>query len=88
MVKQTKTITCSDLDGKQYEVPTSELTFRPSVQGIVVRDGKVLLARQPNRPSYDLSGGGMDLGEMIETTLIREVKERRESRLGRCDCWQ
>lgn len=69
-----KTVTCVDIEGKKYEVPVSELSWRPSAYGIVIKDGKILLSKQFGN-GYDLPGGGLDLGERPEHAAVREVKE-------------
>ena len=69
----TRMITCKDISGKTYEVAESELRWRPSVYGIVIRDGKLLLSKQFGK--YDLPGGGLGLGEKLENGVVREVKE-------------
>lgn len=68
-----KKIICLDKDGNQREIPVDELSFRPSVYGVIIKDGKVLLSKQWD--GYDLPGGGVELGERIEDALTREVKE-------------
>jgi 8-oxo-dGTP diphosphatase len=68
-----KNVTCVDKDGNQFEVPVLDLQMRPSVYGVIISDGKVLLVRQWD--GYDFPGGGIDLGETIEEALVREVKE-------------
>jgi 8-oxo-dGTP diphosphatase len=70
----SKTITCLDVDGQKYEISVDQLKWRPSVYGIVIKDGKILLSRQFGE-RYDLPGGGLDLGETPEEGVIREVKE-------------
>lgn len=69
----TNVVTCVDIDGNKYEVPINKLLWRPSAYGIILNDNKVLLSKQFGK--YDLPGGGIDLGEDIETAVIREVKE-------------
>src|SRR5579872_46132 len=69
------TVTCVDIAGKTYEVPISQLRWRPSAYGIVIKDEAVLLSPQFKDNSYDLPGGGVDLGELLEEAVIREVKE-------------
>lgn len=69
----TKTVTCVDIDGNKHEVSASKLSWRPSAYGIVIKDGKLLTARQFGR--YNLPGGGIDLGELPEVAVIREIKE-------------
>jgi 8-oxo-dGTP pyrophosphatase MutT (NUDIX family) len=69
----SKLVTVHHFDGATSEVETSKLTWRPSAYGIVIRDGKLLLLKQTN--GYDLPGGGLDLGESLESAVIREVKE-------------
>jgi len=73
MEDETKKIECIDFQGNKYEVNTNQLTFRPSVYGIIIRDGKILLSKQWD--GYDIPGGGIDLGETVEDALVREVKE-------------
>ncbi len=68
-----KTVTCIDLEKNTYEVPIEKLRWRPSVYGIIVQDGKILLS--PQWDGYDLPGGGLDLWESIESALVREVQE-------------
>lgn len=67
------TVTCIDLEKNTYEVPIEKLRWRPSVYGIIIQDDKVLLS--PQWDGYDLPGGGLNLGESIESALVREVQE-------------
>lgn len=68
-----KSVICHEIKGKEFEVETSKLTFRPAVYGIIIKNNKILLSKQWD--GYDLPGGGVELGEHIEQALIREVKE-------------
>lgn len=70
-----RTVASIDIYGKPYEVPVTELRWRPSAYGIVIWDGKVLLSPQFGDNRYDLPGGGVDMGELPEEGVIREVKE-------------
>ncbi len=47
-----KTVTCIDKDKNTYDVPVSDLTWRPSVYGIVIKDDRILLV--PQWDGYDL----------------------------------
>ena len=67
------TVTCVDIHGKTQRVPVSELHWRPSAYGIVIKDGHLLTAKQFGR--YNLPGGGIEFGEMPEAAVIREIKE-------------
>lgn len=49
--------------------------FKVRVGVIVIKDGKLLLARQNNRPFWVFPGGTLDLGEGLEDCAIREIKE-------------
>lgn len=73
MKHRNNKVICQDINGKQYEASVEELSFRPSVYGIIINGNKVLLSKQWD--GYDFPGGGVDLGETIEEALIREVKE-------------
>lgn len=66
-------ITCRTIQGEKREVRVGDLTFRPSVYGVIVKDGKVLLV--PQWDGYDFPGGGVHEGEPILEALKREVKE-------------
>jgi len=68
------TVTCLDVQGNTYEIPSDELRWRPSTYGIVIKDDAVLLSKQFG-DRYDLPGGGVDLGEVITAAVIREIKE-------------
>ena len=72
-IEMEKIIKCRTIDGGTKEFPVGELSFRPSVYGVVIKDEKVLLV--PQWDGYDIPGGGVDLGELVTDTLIREVKE-------------
>ncbi|MEK7615535.1 MAG: NUDIX domain-containing protein [Patescibacteria group bacterium] len=66
-------VTCHDKDGNEREVPAADLTWRPSVYGVIVRDQQVLLT--PCWDGWDFPGGGMDIHETLEQALVREVWE-------------
>ena len=68
-----KIITCHSLDKKLYEVDSDELIFRPSVYGILIEEGKILLSKQFD--GYDFPGGGINIGETIDEALKREFFE-------------
>jgi ADP-ribose pyrophosphatase YjhB (NUDIX family) len=49
-----------------------------AVGAVVVRDGRVLLARRGKAPSYgvwSLPGGAVDLGERVKDAVRREIQE-------------
>lgn len=73
MDQKSKTVICKDLQGNTFDVRADELSFRPSVYGLIIEDNKILLSKQWD--GYDLPGGGIHLGESIEEALIREVRE-------------
>lgn len=54
--------------------------FRPSAKGVVIVDGRLLVTRNqtpadPGPDWYIFPGGGQHLGETLEATLVREVRE-------------
>jgi 8-oxo-dGTP pyrophosphatase MutT (NUDIX family) len=69
----THALTSRDLQGNVYDVATSELSWRPSAYGIVIRDNKILLVIENEK--YHLPGGGIELGENPAEAVLREVKE-------------
>ncbi|HSW79608.1 MAG TPA: NUDIX domain-containing protein [Candidatus Saccharimonadales bacterium] len=66
-------VNCVDIEGRKHKVPTSDLRWRPSAYGIVIRDGQLLTAKHYKK--HNLPGGGIDFGEMPEAAVVREVKE-------------
>ena len=69
----SKIVTVTDFEGNPYKIEASKLAWRPSAYGIVIRENKILLLKQTN--GYDLPGGGMELGEIPEEAVVREVWE-------------
>jgi 8-oxo-dGTP diphosphatase len=66
-------VICKDREKNEHEVFVEDLTFRPSVYGVIIEHGKILLSKQWD--GFDLPGGGIELGETINDALIREIKE-------------
>lgn len=63
-----------EIDMKDYE-PDAPIFVRPSVRGIVIRDGKAGLVHSLKYNYYKFPGGGMESGEAHSETLVREVRE-------------
>ena len=68
-------IECVTHYGKKKLIPKEKLSFRPSVYGIIVSNGKVLLLNTIHTGTYSLPGGGIEIGESIEDALNREIME-------------
>lgn len=62
------------LDKKNYD-PNGSVGRRPSVRGIILRDGKIAMMHSLKYDYYKLPGGGIEGDESLEETLIREVRE-------------
>lgn len=71
---KTGTITALDVFGKKHQVNIKDLTWRPSVYGIVIEGEKLLMPKQ-FKTKYDLPGGGVEIGEALTNAVVREVKE-------------
>ena len=54
---------------------THRMKFHYLVRGIIIADGKVLLAHQKGADNTYLPGGHIESGEGAEDALIREIEE-------------
>lgn len=63
-----------EIDTKDYD-PNGKAFVRPSVRGIIIRDGKVAMVHSLKYDYYKFPGGGMEDGESLEESLLREVSE-------------
>lgn len=66
-------IICNDPFGNKREVEPDKLIFRPSVYGVLIEDGKVLLIQQWD--GHDFPGGGVEIHETLRQALKREFLE-------------
>ena len=62
------------MDSKDYD-PSGTRRFRPSVRGLIIREGKVLMIHSRKYDYYKFPGGGMEPGEDQKQALCREVAE-------------
>jgi len=69
----TSTITARDVYGNEYTHDVEALTQTIRVYAIVQHDGKFLVTKQWDGVS--LPGGGVEKGETLEETVVREVEE-------------
>lgn len=63
-----------NMDNGDY-TPDSKQFVRPSVRGILIRDGQVAMVYSQKYNYFKFPGGGMEAGENQTDTLIREVAE-------------
>lgn len=65
-----------DIDGNLVEKPENMRTeWRPSVYGLYIRDGAVLLCRSRKHDYIEFPGGGLEEGETDIEALFREFEE-------------
>lgn len=62
------------IDMKNYK-ENGTVGKRPSVRGIIIKDGKIAMMHSLKYDYYKLPGGGIEEGEELRDTLVREVKE-------------
>ena len=62
------------IDTHDYD-PNGTVRIRPSVRGIILRDGKVLMVHSRKYDYYKFPGGGIEAGESQEEALCREIRE-------------
>lgn len=63
-----------ELDTKDYD-PNGQPFVRPSVRGIILRNGRIAMVHSLKYNYYKYPGGGIHQGESLTDTLIREVRE-------------
>ena len=65
------------LNANMEEVPYdgSAITWRVSAYALIISNNQLLLAKNRHEKFYDVLGGGVDIGETIEDTLVREALE-------------
>lgn len=66
-------VICHDKNNSQIPVSPDKLVFRPSAYGLLIKDDKILLSKQWD--GYDFPGGGVEIDESIEETVVREFWE-------------
>lgn len=62
------------IDKKNYDV-NGTVGKRPSVRGIIIKEGRLAMMHSLKYNYYKLPGGGIEEGESLEDTLVREVRE-------------
>ena len=62
------------IDLKNYK-ENGTVGKRPSVRGIIIKGGKIAMMHSLKYDYYKLPGGGIEEGEELRDTLVREVKE-------------
>jgi len=68
-----KEVLCHDNQKNEFLVDIKKFRFRPSVYGLLIRDGKILLS--PQHDGYDFPGGGVNMDESLKEALQREFWE-------------
>lgn len=63
-----------EIDTKDYD-PNGRAFVRPSVRGIILRNGLVAMVHSLKYDYYKFPGGGIEPGESLEQALFREVSE-------------
>jgi mutator protein MutT len=69
------TIACITLDGQTKMVEKESLILRPAAYAIVFQHDCLLVMKLRPTGKYHLPGGEIEVGERIEDTLKRELKE-------------
>ncbi len=66
-------VICHDINNQKFEVNPRDLLWQPSVYGVLIEKGKVLMSKQWD--GYDFPGGGVEIDETLEEALKREFFE-------------
>ena len=68
-------VRCKTIEGKYIWIDKKKLVFRPSAYAIIKNRGRVLLMTNKTSGKLWPPGGGIEIGESIESGLAREVFE-------------
>ncbi len=68
-------ITCRSISGDLVDIPKGKMIFRNSVYGIIRNEDQVLVVRTRTTGLLAFPGGGIELGEPIQSALHREIRE-------------
>ncbi len=82
--REPERLVCSQCDYVLYVDP------KVAVIAVVPKDGGVVMTRRRVNPGYGLwvlPGGFMDVGELLEDAVIREVEEEANIRCGWTGSW-
>lgn len=63
-----------EMDKKDY-VPNGSVFSRPSARAVIIKDGKIAMVYSKKYNYYKFPGGGIEVDECMEDSLIREVLE-------------
>lgn len=63
----------SDIDARLNDI--DDCLYRVAIRVLIIQDDKVLLVKEADDDWWALPGGGVDHGETVESTLVREVEE-------------
>lgn len=70
-----KTISCKNNFDQIVKIPKNKFFFRPAVYGVIVKNNKVVMLTNKGNNKLWFPGGGVEIGEKMETALKREVLE-------------
>jgi mutator protein MutT len=68
-------ITCRSISGNLVDIPREKMIFRNSVYGIIRHENQILVVRTRSTGLLAFPGGGIELGEPIQSALHREIRE-------------
>jgi 8-oxo-dGTP pyrophosphatase MutT (NUDIX family) len=71
-------------DGRDWEIP--DAFYRISIKILVMdADDKLLVVQDTTNDTWEVPGGGLDHGETIMQTAVREIREELGVALLECD---
>ena len=66
---------------RDLEIKTNTKKFKYRVNGIILKNNKILTIKMKNNISYCLPGGHVELGEDTNTAIIREMLEEVDTKV-------